>query len=206
MLEWRLKAYRHWARLLQSDAQPRWANPTFPPVNFQRIVYYSAPQAQAGAEQPGRGGPRGPAHLREAGHPGGWEGKGGALPGATGARPRPACHRGRVGEDSVSRAEIAGLEARVVEAIQTCYDPEIPVNIYELGLIYDVSVTPGGGVRIRMTLTSPNCPSAAELPGEIARKVRSLAGVSDALVEVVFDPPWDPSRMSEAARFQLGLP
>lgn len=97
------------------------------------------------------------------------------------------------------------LEAKVVEAIQTCYDPEIPVNIYELGLIYDVAVAPGGSVRIQMTLTSPSCPAAAELPGEVERKVKAVPGVASAAVEIVFDPPWDPSRMSEAARLQLGM-
>ncbi len=97
------------------------------------------------------------------------------------------------------------IEAKVVEAIQTCYDPEIPVNIYELGLIYGVTVTPEGSVKVLMTLTSPNCPSAAEIPGEVERKVWAIPGVSGAAVEIVFDPPWEPSLMSEAARLQLGM-
>ena len=97
------------------------------------------------------------------------------------------------------------LEAQAIEAIQTCYDPEIPVNIYELGLIYDVQVNPSGAVAIRMTLTSPNCPSAEQLPVEVAEKVRAIPGVTSAKVDVVFDPPWEPSRMSEAARLQLGM-
>lgn len=97
------------------------------------------------------------------------------------------------------------LEQRVVEAIQTCYDPEIPVDIYQLGLIYGVTASPEGAVEVEMTLTSPNCPSAVELPGEVERKVRALAGVTEVKVEVVFDPPWEPSRMSEAARLQLGM-
>lgn len=97
------------------------------------------------------------------------------------------------------------LEQRAVEAIQTCYDPEIPVDIYQLGLIYGVKASPEGVVEVEMTLTSPNCPSAVELPGEVERKVRALAGVTDVKVEVVFDPPWEPSRMSEAARLQLGM-
>jgi FeS assembly SUF system protein len=97
------------------------------------------------------------------------------------------------------------IEAKVVEAIQTCYDPEIPVNIYELGLIYGVAVDPDGSVKIQMTLTSPNCPSAAELPGEVERKAAAVPGVTKAAVEVVFDPPWEPSRMSEAARLELGM-
>jgi FeS assembly SUF system protein len=97
------------------------------------------------------------------------------------------------------------IEAKVVDALKTCYDPEIPVNIFELGLIYHVDVDPSGAVEVQMTLTSPNCPSAAELPLQAEAKVRSIAGVTDARVEVVFDPPWEPSRMSEAARLQLGM-
>ncbi len=97
------------------------------------------------------------------------------------------------------------IERQVVEALKTCYDPEIPVDIYELGLIYNVQVDPSGGVDVQMTLTSPNCPSAAELPVEAEMRIRAIPGVSDARVEVVFDPPWDPSRMSEAARLQLGM-
>jgi len=97
------------------------------------------------------------------------------------------------------------IEARVVGALKTCYDPEIPVDIYELGLIYMVDVDPSGSVEVQMTLTSPNCPSAMELPGLVESKVRSVPGVTDAAVEVVFDPPWDPSRMSEVARLQLGM-
>lgn len=97
------------------------------------------------------------------------------------------------------------IEAKVVEALKTCYDPEIPVDIYELGLIYTVDVDPSGTVEVQMTLTSPNCPSAMELPGLVESKVRSVPGVMDARVEVVFDPPWEPSRMSEAARLQLGM-
>ncbi len=97
------------------------------------------------------------------------------------------------------------VEAQVIEAIQTCYDPEIPVNIYELGLIYDVQVDPSGAVAIRMTLTSPSCPSAEQLPVEVEEKVRAIPGVTSAKVDVVFDPPWEPSKMSEAARLQLGM-
>jgi FeS assembly SUF system protein len=97
------------------------------------------------------------------------------------------------------------IEAKIVDALKTCYDPEIPVDIYELGLIYGVDVDPSGSVEVKMTLTSPNCPSAMELPGMVEAKVRSIPGVMDAQVEVVFDPPWEPSRMSEAARLQLGM-
>ena len=105
----------------------------------------------------------------------------------------------------IMSANSLALEAQVIEALRTVYDPEIPVNIYELGLIYDVKVDPSAAVDIRMTLTSPNCPAAGTLPGEVQEKVKSIPGVSDAKVEVVFDPPWDPSRMSEAAKLELGL-
>ena len=97
------------------------------------------------------------------------------------------------------------IEAQVIEALRTCFDPEIPVNIYELGLIYGIKVDPSGAVEIRMTLTSPNCPAAGTLPGEVEAKVKAIPGVTDAKVDVVFDPPWDPSRMSEAAKLELGI-
>jgi FeS assembly SUF system protein len=102
-------------------------------------------------------------------------------------------------------AEPAPLQERIVDVIRTCYDPEIPVNVYELGLIYGIDVTETNAVTIRMTLTSPACPAAGSLPPEVERKVRSLADVTDVKVQVVWDPPWTPERMSEAARLQLGL-
>jgi len=97
------------------------------------------------------------------------------------------------------------IEANVIEAIQTVFDPEIPVNIWEIGLIYGITVDPSGAVGVRMTLTSPNCPSAAELPQEVERKVKAIGGVTAATVEVVFEPPWEPSMMSEAAKLQLNM-
>jgi FeS assembly SUF system protein len=97
------------------------------------------------------------------------------------------------------------LETPIVEALRTCYDPEIPVNIYELGLVYGIDVQPSGEVTIRMTLTSPNCPVAGSLPGEVQQKVRSVPGVTDAKVELVWDPPWCMDNMSEAAKLQLGM-
>ena len=97
------------------------------------------------------------------------------------------------------------IEAQAVEAIRTCFDPEIPVNIYDLGLIYGVTVDPSGAATVQMTLTSPNCPSAASLPEEVRQKVEGIPGVTSAEVEVVWDPPWDPSRMSEVAKLQLGM-
>jgi FeS assembly SUF system protein len=97
------------------------------------------------------------------------------------------------------------LRPKIVEAIQTVYDPEIPVNIWELGLIYDVHVDAAGVVAIQMTLTAPGCPAAQSLPVEVANKVKAISGVTDAKVDVVWDPPWDKDRMSEAAKLQLGL-
>jgi FeS assembly SUF system protein len=101
--------------------------------------------------------------------------------------------------------DLAALDARVVDVIKTCYDPEIPVNIYELGLIYQIRVKAHGAVHVTMTLTAPNCPAAQSLPAEVKEKVENLPGVSEAEVEVVWDPPWTIERMSEAAKLQLGF-
>ena len=97
------------------------------------------------------------------------------------------------------------LLAGVIDVIRTCYDPEIPVNVYELGLIYHVGVDAAGRVWVDMTLTAPACPVAGTLPGEVEERIRMTPGVTDAKVNVVWDPPWDQSRMSEAARLELGL-
>jgi FeS assembly SUF system protein len=97
------------------------------------------------------------------------------------------------------------LRDRVVEALRTVFDPEIPVNIYDLGLIYGVETSEAGAVDITMTLTAPNCPAAGVLPGEVDDKVQAVEGVTDVHVNLVWDPPWDRSRMSEAARLELGL-
>ncbi len=99
----------------------------------------------------------------------------------------------------------APLEERVIAALCACYDPEIPVNIYELGLIYDLQIEPSGAVSIRMTLTSPACPVAGALPADVQSRVQAVPGVTSAKVELVWDPPWEMSRMSEEARLQLGL-
>lgn len=109
------------------------------------------------------------------------------------------------GAQPLTALEAIALQDKVIEALRTCYDPEIPVNIYELGLIYDIRVETSGEVSIQMTLTAPNCPAAGSLPGEVQEKVKALPGVTSARIEVVWDPPWDPSRMSEAARLQLGM-
>jgi len=97
------------------------------------------------------------------------------------------------------------LKPHIVEAISTVFDPEIPVNIYELGLIYDIIVDASAKVLIKMTLTSPACPSAQSLPGEVQWKVKAVPGVSDAVVDIVWEPPWSPERMSDVARLQLGM-
>ena len=97
------------------------------------------------------------------------------------------------------------IKAQVVDVIKTCYDPEIPVNIYELGLIYGVDVDDQGMVTVRMTLTTPYCPAAQSLPPEVKERVLQVSGVKDANVEVVWDPPWNPSMMTEAAKLELGM-
>ena len=102
-------------------------------------------------------------------------------------------------------ARTKALEPAILDAIRTVFDPEIPVNILELGLIYDVLVDASGVAGIRMTLTAPGCPAAQSLPAEVARKVKAVDGVTDARVDVVWDPPWTKDRMSDAAKLQLGM-
>lgn len=117
------------------------------------------------------------------------------LPGATPeAMPDPATGSG----DS-------SIRDQVIEVISSIYDPEIPVNIYELGLIYDIRIDESNFVDIKMTLTSPACPVAGSLPPEVETKVGMVPGVSGARVELVWDPPWDMSKMTEAAKLQLNL-
>ena len=97
------------------------------------------------------------------------------------------------------------MKSKVIETLKTCFDPEIPVNIYELGLIYQIEVAENGDVSIEMTLTSPACPVAGSLPPEVESKVKAVPGVTTAKVQVVWDPPWKPDMMSEAAKLQLGM-
>lgn len=97
------------------------------------------------------------------------------------------------------------LEPKIIEAISEVFDPEIPVSIYELGLIYGIDIAPEGDVKITMTLTAPACPSAQTLPVEVENRVRAIEGVKDVTVEVVWEPAWTTDRMSEAAKLQLGL-
>lgn len=105
-------------------------------------------------------------------------------------------------ENKVDKAE---LNNAVIEALKSCYDPEIPVNIYELGLIYSVNIDDTGKVNIDMTLTSPACPVAGSLPPEVEGRVKAIPGVTDCAVKVVWDPPWGMHMMSEEAKLQLNL-
>lgn len=97
------------------------------------------------------------------------------------------------------------LENGIVEALKTVFDPEIPVNIYDLGLIYDVEITAENHAFVKMTLTTPNCPVAESMPGEVELRVGSVPGIGHAEVELVWDPPWDPQKMSDEARLELGM-
>jgi FeS assembly SUF system protein len=104
--------------------------------------------------------------------------------------------------DAVTETDIKNA---VVEVLKTIYDPEIPVNIYDLGLIYEVNVFPDKAVEVVMTLTSPNCPAAGSLPGEVEQKSKAVAGVKDVIIELVFEPPWNQEMMSEEAKLELGF-
>jgi len=97
------------------------------------------------------------------------------------------------------------LKESVVEAIKTVYDPEIPVDVFELGLIYEINVYPVKNVYVLMTLTSPSCPAAESIPSEIEQRIRNVEGVNDVNVEITFDPPYSPDMMSEAAKLELGF-
>jgi FeS assembly SUF system protein len=99
----------------------------------------------------------------------------------------------------------AALKPAIIKAIQTVYDPEIPVNIWELGLIYEIFVTADSVAAVRMTLTAPGCPVAQSMPVEVANKVKAVAGVADAKVDIVWEPTWTRDRMSDAAKLQLGM-
>jgi FeS assembly SUF system protein len=102
-------------------------------------------------------------------------------------------------------AQTAALQSKIIDVVKTVYDPEIPVDIYELGLIYDIIVDTERRVLVKMTLTSPACPSAQQIPSEVRYKIKALPEVTDAWVEIVWEPPWGKERMSEAARLQLGF-
>ena len=118
---------------------------------------------------------------------------------------QPAATSGDTTTMVADAARTEALKPAILEAIQTVYDPEIPVNIWELGLIYEVIVDANSVAGVRMTLTAPGCPAAQSLPGEVAEKVKGVAGVTDAKVDVVWDPAWTKDRMSEVAKLQLGM-
>lgn len=101
--------------------------------------------------------------------------------------------------------ETSDLEIKVIQAIKTVYDPEIPVDVYELGLIYDVQILPINNVQIVMTLTSPSCPSAEQIPSEIEAAVRTVEGVNEVQIDLTFEPPYHQDMMSEAAKLELGF-
>jgi FeS assembly SUF system protein len=107
--------------------------------------------------------------------------------------------------EPLTEEQILELKDRLVQELHTCFDPEIPVNIYELGLIYDLTIAPTGEVHVRMTLTTPMCPAAGSLPGEVECKLRAVKPVTAVKVELIWDPPWNKDRMSEAAKLQLGI-
>lgn len=106
---------------------------------------------------------------------------------------------------SLSEQELEQMGNLMVAKFKTIYDPEIPVDIYELGLIYDAYVSAEGNAKIVMTLTSPNCPVAESLPNEVKNKIQQIEGITNAEIELTFDPPWDRDMMSEEAKFELGM-
>ncbi len=110
-----------------------------------------------------------------------------------------------VSTESKPALEVPELREKIMAALKTVYDPEIPVDIYELGLIYEISVYPVNNVHILMTLTSPSCPSAEAIPSEVEQKVKAISGVNDVKVEITWDPPYSQDMMSEAAKLELGF-
>jgi FeS assembly SUF system protein len=108
-------------------------------------------------------------------------------------------------ESVMTNEELEKLDSDIVKVLRTCYDPEIPVDIFELGLIYGINISPDGGVVVRMTLTSPSCPIAGSLVEEVRTKVARVAGVKSVRVDLVWDPAWSPEMMSDVARLELGM-
>ena len=121
------------------------------------------------------------------------------------AADRPPENAAVTGSSALSQDEISRLTDDIIAGLKTVYDPEIPADIYEIGLIYKIDIGDDRSVKIDMSLTSPNCPSAQELPVMVENAVASVLGVKDTKVEVVWDPPWDPSRMSDEARLVLNM-
>jgi FeS assembly SUF system protein len=108
-------------------------------------------------------------------------------------------------ESVMSKVNKQELEEQIIQTLKTCYDPEIPVDIFELGLIYEIRIDDDANVKIKMTLTSPACPVAGSLPGEVEQKVKSVPGVNSARIELTWNPPWDRDMMSEVAKLELGF-
>lgn len=108
-------------------------------------------------------------------------------------------------QQDISSVSVPDLREKVISAIKTVYDPEIPVDVYELGLIYEINIYPVNNVYVLMTLTSPSCPSAEVIPGEVEQKIKSIEGINDVKVEITFDPPYSQDMMSEAAKLELGF-
>jgi len=106
---------------------------------------------------------------------------------------------------NTTTAEVPDLREKITAALKTVYDPEIPVDVYELGLIYEVSIYPINNVHVMMTLTSPSCPSAEQIPSEVEQKIKAISGVNDVKVEITWDPPYSQDMMSEAAKLELGF-
>ena len=105
----------------------------------------------------------------------------------------------------MTEAQTLELKEKIVEAIKSVYDPEIPVDVYELGLIYEINILPVNNVEVVMTLTSPSCPAAESIPSEVEQNIRNVEGVNDVHIELTFDPPYAPDMMSEAAKLELGF-
>ena len=108
-------------------------------------------------------------------------------------------------ETTHNSLEVPNLREKIMEALKTVYDPEIPVDVYELGLIYEISLYPINNVHVLMTLTSPSCPSAEAIPNEVEQKIKAISGVNDVKVEITWDPPYSQDMMSEAAKLELGF-
>jgi FeS assembly SUF system protein len=119
--------------------------------------------------------------------------------------PKPETKAGALEVGPLDPDQTAALQGKIVEAVKTVFDPEIPVDIYELGLIYDILVDADQKALVKMTLTSPACPSAQQIPQEVRYKVKSVPGIADAWVEIVWEPPWSKDRMSEVAKLTLGM-
>lgn len=129
------------------------------------------------------------------------------IPSYPGFTPDPATEEGftaTAGQPLADGVPVAG-EASVVEALKTVFDPEIPVNIYDLGLIYEIAIDEAGGIKIEMSLTAPGCPVAGEMPGQVADAVAAVDGVGEVEVTLVWEPGWTPERMSEDAKLALGM-